>query len=47
MLEDPLVKRAVALDALLRERSPFALVRAVELAELCLQGTRAASKRSG
>jgi hypothetical protein len=33
VLEDPMVRRAMALEGLLRTRSPFALVRAVELAE--------------
>ena len=33
ILDEPLVKRALALDELLRTGSPFALVRAVELAD--------------
>lgn len=33
VLEAPVVRRALALEELLRTRSPFALVRAVELAE--------------
>jgi hypothetical protein len=33
VLDDPVVRRALALEELLRTRSPFALVRAVELAE--------------
>jgi hypothetical protein len=33
VLNDPVVRRALALEELLRTRSPFALVRAVELAE--------------
>jgi hypothetical protein len=36
VLDLPLVSRASVLRDLLRERSPFALVRAVELAELVL-----------
>jgi hypothetical protein len=37
VLGDDTVKRAVALDELLRKQSPLALVRAVELAEGLLQ----------
>jgi hypothetical protein len=33
VLDEPIVRRALALESLLRTRSPFALVRAVELAE--------------
>jgi hypothetical protein len=36
VLEDPVVRRALALEELLSTRSPFALVRAVELAEQLL-----------
>jgi len=41
VLEEPLVRMAVALDALLKAKSPFALVRAVELAEHLLTGVEA------
>jgi hypothetical protein len=37
VLEDAIVQRAIALEELLRMRSPFALVRAVELAEALLE----------
>lgn len=40
------VQRAAMLRRLVQERSPFALVRAIELAELLLRG-RAASQRCG
>jgi hypothetical protein len=33
VLQDPIVKRALALDELLRDASPLILVRAVQLAE--------------
>ena len=46
VLGDDTVKRAVALDELLRKQSPLALVRAVELAELVLDAS-AGSKRAG
>ncbi len=48
VLADATVKRALALEELLKTRSPFALVRAVELAEVCIQsrGTGGA-RRSG
>jgi hypothetical protein len=36
---EEMVKRAVALDELLRKQSPLALVRAVELAELVLDAS--------
>ena len=36
VLEEPLVRRALALEVLVRTRSPFALVRAVEFAEILL-----------
>ena len=37
VLDQPVVRRALAVDELLRAGSPFALVRAVELAEGILQ----------
>lgn len=37
VLDDPMVRQAAALEALLKTRSPFALVRAVELAERLLK----------
>lgn len=36
ILDEPLVKGALALDELLRTQSPFALVRAIELADAVL-----------
>ena len=45
VLNDPLVRRALLLKELLETRSPFALVRAVELAELLLTD-RATDRRS-
>ncbi len=49
VLDEALVKQALVLDEMLRTQSPFALVRAVELAErvLGLGADRAVSKRSG
>lgn len=43
VLDDPITRRAIELDDLLRARSPFALVRAVELAELLLERRAAKS----
>ena len=40
VLDDPVVRRARALEELLKVRSPFALVRAVELAEIVSAGRR-------
>jgi hypothetical protein len=39
VLQEPLVRRAVALDELLRKQSPLALVRAVELADAVSRST--------
>jgi hypothetical protein len=44
VLDDPSVRRARQLDELLRTRSPFALVRAVELAETFLTKRTTLSK---
>lgn len=44
VLDDPTVRRALALEELLRTRSPFALVRAVELAERVIQPTEMARR---
>jgi hypothetical protein len=46
VLGEPLVEKALALKRLLRERSPFALLRAVELAE-ALAGVVERSEASG
>jgi hypothetical protein len=46
VLADALVRRALELDALLREASPLALVRAVELAESALLILPTQSRRS-
>jgi hypothetical protein len=48
VIEDPLSQRALELRELLQQRSPFALVRAVELAERLLdaqRGTEHSSER--
>ena len=39
VLGDPMVKRAIVVEEMVRTRSPFALMRAVELAEVILQVT--------
>ncbi len=44
VLEAPVVRRAAALEELLRSGSPFALVRAVELAEDLLDSASAATE---
>ena len=44
ILDDPMIRQARALEELLRARSPFALVRAVELAEARASG--AATRRA-
>jgi hypothetical protein len=46
VLDDPIVMRAIALEELLRTRSPFALVRAVELAEDLLAASSLSNRRS-
>jgi hypothetical protein len=46
VLKDAIVQRAVQLDLLLREQSPLALVRAVELAESVLQVRELATTRA-
>ena len=40
ILDDPMVRRALVLEELLRTRSPFALVRAVELAEQLISNSQ-------
>lgn len=47
VLGDPMVRRAVALDELLRRQSPLALVRAVELAEALLGASHITRSRAG
>jgi hypothetical protein len=44
VLAEPVLREAMELDRLLRTRSPFALVRAVALAEALLPGGRAARR---
>jgi hypothetical protein len=44
LLAEPVLREAMELDGLLRTRSPFALVRAVALAETLLPGGRAARR---
>ena len=51
VLDDPLVQRALEVQRLVRERSPFVLVRAIELAEGVLgaereDGREGANRRS-
>ena len=47
ILDDAVVKRAMVLEALLREGSAFALVRPVELAELVAAGVAVVGEKDG